>query len=425
MSDLTYLKRIFQAFYKEKSTEIPTVSLFDHREFGFIPWDKKVFMKRHRGFESQDKLIQFLINDGPRHVYSSGSIYEEPANQSMENKKYQGCDLIIDIDVDHFPTPCKDDHDLWYCKECGNSGKGLQEKCPKCKKTKIKKLSWICQDCLEIAKNEILKLINNFLIPDFGIKEDQMHVVFSGHRGYHLKIENKDIRTLSSDERREIVDYVTGKNISFEILGLRELGGSIYGLSMENIGWSHKIMKKTEEILRQPDGKIKNFLLNKKRFNFNENVVNSFLNYKDDYLEIITKGQKNIWAVEGFKLTRWKEFLKGIIKEISVEIDEPVTVDIHRLIRYPGSLHGGTGFKAQEVNLKELENFNPLNETKKILDPIALYSNNTHKIKITETNVPKISIKGESYGPYKLGEIDDLPHHIAIFLICKGVAKTI
>ena len=82
----------------------------------------------------------------------------------------------------------------------------------------------------DAIRNSILNILNTipgerFLIPDFGIKEDQMNVVFSGHRGYHLKIENEDIRTLSSDERREIVDYVTGKNISLEILGLRELGG--------------------------------------------------------------------------------------------------------------------------------------------------------------------------------------------------------
>jgi len=425
MSDLTYLKRLFQAYYKEKGLEIPKVNLFNQREFGFIPWEKKVYMKRHIGFEMRDNLIQYLINNGPKHAYSSGSIYLEPDNQSMEKKNYQGCDLIIDIDVDHFYTPCKDDHDLWYCIECGKSGKGIQEKCPHCKQTKIKKLNWICQDCLGIAKNEIQKLIHNFLIPDFGIEEDQISVVFSGNRGYHLKVENKDIRTLSSDERREIVDYITGKNISFEILGLREKGTNIYGLSMENIGWSQKIMKKIEEILKKSDTEIKDFLLNKRKFNFNENVVRSFINYKDDYLEIISKGQKNIWSIEGFGLTNWKGFLKGIVREIGSEIDEPVTIDIHRLIRYPGSLHGATGFKTQQIDLTELESFTPLDETNEKIDPIVFKSDITQKLKIIETFLPSIKIKGEIYGPYNQGEVIEVPHHISVFLLCKKVAETV
>ncbi|GAJ19108.1 unnamed protein product, partial [marine sediment metagenome] len=77
-------------------------------------------------------------------------------------------------------------------------------------------------------------------------------IAFSGHRGYHLKVESEDLRTLNSDERREIVDYLTGDNISFETLGLGEKSLMIHGLSKENIGWSQKIMKKIIEVLNQP-----------------------------------------------------------------------------------------------------------------------------------------------------------------------------
>ncbi|GAG86510.1 unnamed protein product, partial [marine sediment metagenome] len=63
------------------------------------------------------------------HLYSSGSLYLEPDAREMDNKNYQGCDLIVDIDVDHFYTPCKEKHDLWYCKECGAEGTGMPDKC--------------------------------------------------------------------------------------------------------------------------------------------------------------------------------------------------------------------------------------------------------------------------------------------------------
>ncbi len=425
MSDNKFLKRLFQAYYQEKQKEIPAVSSLEFREFGFIPWEKQI-MIRHIGFESQKILLNYLIDRGPKHVYSSGSLYLQPEAQNMESKKYQGCDLIIDIDVDHFYTPCKDEHDFWYCNNCEAKGTGMEEKCPKCEKSKITKLNWICDKCLDVAKNEIKKLVYDFLIPDFGTDEKDMRVAFSGHRGYHLKVESEELRKLNSDERREIVDYLTGENISFEVLGLGEKSRMIHGLSKENIGWSQKIMKKIEEILCKPKTEIENLLLDKNKFDFNPSLVTSFLNSKDDFLELISNGERNVWSIEGFGLIMWKNFLKGVVKHIGVELDEPVSIDIHRLIRYPGSLHGKTGFKVQEITLTELEEFTPLNEINEKLDPIVFYSKNvTQKLEIVERVLPITKIKGTKYGPYVQGEKIDVPHHIAVFLLCKEVAKTI
>ncbi|MHA2130573.1 MAG: DNA primase small subunit domain-containing protein, partial [Promethearchaeota archaeon] len=260
MSDFQYLNRLFKEYYKKWNKNIPLVTSFEEREFGFIPWDKQTRMIRHLGFRNKENFIKYILNSGPRHIYSSGARYVKPESQTMESKDYQGCDLIIDIDVDHFYTPCKDDHDFWYCKECGKNGIGMVEKCPHCKKSKIKTLAWICEDCLKIAKNEIIKLIYDFLVPDFGIQTDQISVAFSGHRGYHLKVSNDAIRTLTSDERREIADYVSGENISFEIWGLKERGGIIFGFTNDNIGWAQKIITKLEEILSKSDSEIEDLL---------------------------------------------------------------------------------------------------------------------------------------------------------------------
>jgi len=425
MSDNKFLKRLFQAYYQEKQKEIPAVSSFESREFGFIPWEKQI-MIRHIGFESQKILLNYLIDRGPKHVYSSGSLYLQPEVPNMESKKFQGCDFIVDIDVDHFYTPCKDEHDLWYCNNCEAKGTGMVEKCPECEKSKITKLNWICDKCLDVAKNEIKKLVYNFLIPDFGIDEKDMRIAFSGHRGYHLKVESEELRKLNSDERREIVDYLTGENIAFEVLGLGEKSQMIHGLSKENIGWSQKIMKKIEDILCKPKTEIENLLLDKNGFGFNPNLVTSFLNSKDDFLELISKGERNVWSIEGFGLIMWKRFLNGVVNQIGVELDEPVSIDIHRLIRYPGSLHGKTGFKVQEISLTELEEFTPLNEMNEKLDPIVFHSNNiTQKLEIVERALPITKIKGESFGPYVQGEKIEVPHHIAVFLLCKEVAKTI
>jgi DNA primase small subunit len=426
MSETKFLERLFQAYYLEKKDELPLVSLFENREFGFIPWQKAI-MIRHIGFKSKAVLTNYFINNPPKHAYASGSIYEQPEASVMDKKGYKGCDLIIDIDVDHFYTSCKERHDLWYCKECGSHGTGMPEKCPKCGKFKFSKLNWVCDNCLKTAKDQIEKLVYNFLIPDFNLKEEEMKVAFSGHRGYHLKVENDKIRTLTSDERREIVDYLTGENISFEILGLRNAPEGIYGLSKENIGWSQKILEKIEELLSLQNLELESVLLDKRTFDLHPKQIESLINYKNDFHQQILNKQRNIWAIEGFGLTLWKKFLRGIVQRISIELDEPVTIDIHRLIRYPGSLHGKTGFKVQELKLADLDKFSPLNEQNSDLDPIVFISKKhiNQKLEIIESKVPPTTIKGETYGPYQKGEKIEVPHHIAVFLLCKEVAKTI
>jgi DNA primase small subunit len=299
------------------------------------------------------------------------------------------------------------------------------EKCPSCGKLKIKRVAWICEKCLEISKKEIIKLIDNFLIPDFALNLEQIKIAFSGHRGYHIKIEDPKIRTLTSDQRREIVDYLTGENITFEILGLREKQSSVLGLLKDNIGWSNKIINKLDKILHEDPIEIEHFLLDPQQANLNPARIKSFLANRDDFLKSINENSKNIWSIEGFGLSTWKKLLRAVVKNIGAEIDEPVSIDIHRLIRYPGTLHGKTGFKVQELTYEQLDDFNPLDESNEEIDPIVFQSKKqiTQKIEITAVKVPATTIKGETFGDYEWGEKIEVPHHIAVFFLCKGVAK--
>ena len=60
-----------------------------------------------------------------------------------------------------------------------------------------------------------------------------------------------------------------------------------------------------------------------------------------------------------------KKLVRLALKEAAIYPDEPVTGDVHRLIRLPGSLHGGSGLRVMVLDSKKLETFNPMK------DPIA------------------------------------------------------
>ena len=55
-----------------------------------------------------------------------------------------------------------------------------------------------------------------------------------------------------------------------------------------------------------------------------------------------------------------KNLVRIAVKEAAIFPDEPVTGDVHRLIRLPGSLHGGSGLRVTTIKSKELEHFNPM-----------------------------------------------------------------
>jgi len=141
-----------------------------------------------------------------------------------------------------------------------------------------------------------------------------------------------------------------------------------------------KIISKINEILKKPNSEIQELLSEKEKFNFSENYIKSFLNYKQDFVDRISTNKNFILpSIEGFAMANWNKFFTGIVHEVGVEIDTPVTIDIHRLIRYPGSLHGKTGFRVQELFPDELDNFNPLDEVNEKLDPIVFKSNKSQE----------------------------------------------
>ncbi len=361
-------------------------------------------MIRHKRFSRIEDFQEVLSQFAPSDVYHSCAYYENP-DFDMDKKGWVGADLVFDIDADHIPTSCNKIHDEFKCGKCGFSGRGITpEVCPVCEGQKFETKTWPCDLCLQSAKEETAKLID-MLEKDFGFSLNEIRVFFSGHRGYHVHIEEKSIRILDAVSRKEIVDYVTG-----------------VGLSILDIGGKEKTVKKASREFTLLDSGwdkrlklgMQNFILNATKDDLRSIGLKNYslLNSKQTILDRCINNSR--WnSVPGVSGATWRKIASRIKDTQSAKIDTVVTTDLHRLIRMNGTLHGKTGLKKVEFSAEHLEDFDPFTEA------VAFKRG---KVQVSVSSAPEFRLGGETLGPYKNKTID-LPVAAAVMLICKGRAE--
>lgn len=409
MDTSDFLVRLFGKYYADNLIKIKPASNLPKREFGFM-FFKHGAVIRHLGFENENQLRTFIIREIPSDVFYSAAYYTQPSLPKMPMKGWEGCDLIFDIDADHIETSCKSEHDKWICQVCGKGGKGFKpEKCPTCGQSKIEEVKWLCDVCLDAAKLETIKVVEDFLIPDFGIHQSEISVCFSGHRGYHIHVESDTVREFTSQTRREIIDYIMGTGINPEFHGLQEIGREriIIGPDINGKGWGGRIARYVIKFISELDEnqiKMEDKSIRKKLL--------TILKEKQKVVNYLSQ-HPPIWdALRSIDINSWFLITERAISRAKGEIDEPVTADIHRLIRLPTSLNGKTGFEVKPLKINELAIFDPFSESQVFQGQIT----------VQVTNVPRFRIGEEIFGPYIEKKVE-LPLSAAVFLMCKGVAE--
>ena len=405
MNRVSFIRERFAEFYRENASNIEAPPSISQREFGFFTFKENVVI-RHKGFVAVEALREFIKQIVPSHAYYSAAYYEMP-EESMEKKGWLGADLYFDIDADHIPTECGKIHDAWLCQNCGFKGKGITpSECPICRGKRFEEQKWPCEVCLESARYEAMKLID-FLLEDFGFSPDEIKVSFSGHRGYHVQVENEAVRELDSNARKEIVDYITGVGLESAYHGLR---GSrvILGPNLDEKGWRGRIARGTHEFLLSATREDLEDLGLKKR------VIDEILSKRDKILGSWEK--RGPWSlIRGVGVKTWEKIIKRAIESQSARIDTVVTTDIHRLIRLPNTLHGKTGWLKVSFPVEDLEKFDPFSSA-------VAFKRGEATIYVREA--PSFRLGEEIFGPYKDEKVE-LPIAAAMFLLCKGAAEVV
>ena len=231
---------------------------------------------------------------------------------------------------------------------------------------------------LRSAKREVFKLVE-ILERDFGVDEKDIEICFSGNRGYHVHVYDDRFTHLDSMERREIVDYLTLTGFNLRGSQFKRLCELIYRYLLNAF----------------KDGRIYRILDESSANILRTNLVE----IKRGKIDLIPQPLRDA-------------ILEKCIKKVAVHVDPPVTFDIKRLIRLPNSLHGKTGFKVKLIDLDELEDFDPK------IDALAF---GDESVKVRILRKVKVKIGGKIYSLDK-GK-HEIPENVAIFLMCRGVAK--
>jgi DNA primase, eukaryotic-type, small subunit, putative len=405
MDELTkrFLKAKFQSHYKQLDLQLPPS--FTSREWGFISFDPmpEVIMKRHKYFGSFNEVSEYLINMAPAHAYYSVAYYDMPGAPRMDQKGWRGADLIFDLDADHLPGA---------------------------------KMTY--SDMLDHVKAESLKLAE-FLIDDFGFSESNIELVFSGGRGYHFHIYDDKISQLDSAERREIVNYISGRDLDFKFFfkeevmvgdagagsGSKEYKGHSRKLPTKWVleghenGWGKRIAGHVVDYLKTESQKEKKEMFKDLKENkiAGDVTLKKLAEYASDEAvlrDLIEKGRLDSQVKDFKKIIEY--IVEKTVAEFGVDagasVDEPVTGDIKRLIRFPGSLHGGSGFEVQTLSLDKLPEYEPLT------DALA-FDDKPTKVRVTRPF--SFLLNGQEFSVSE-GK-DELPEYAAVYLMCRGVAN--
>jgi len=401
LKSIPFVQQVFRKYYAKDFSLKTCPSNIEKREFGFAMFEG--WMLRHKSFETVDELEGFLGEATPRDAYFSCAYYEDPETE-MDKKGWTGADLVFDIDADHVPTSCDKFHDQWTCCKCGFKGKGFTpENCPACGSEKFDEETWPCEVCLSSAKDETVKLLD-ILMADFGFSEKELSVFFSGHRGYHVHVEDNAVKDLDNIARKEIVDYVCGLGLDIRFQVIDEKGTST--LRLNDIGWRGRIAKGTYNLVSKARAE------EYKKIGLRGNVVEALIKNRSTILGNLSKSEP--WtAIKGVGSETWKKMVEYSAMSQSSSIDTVVTTDTHRLIRLGETLNGKTGLKKTCFPISTIDTFDPFKSAVAFKEGAAI---------VSISNAPRFRIGDQTFGPYKNSQVE-LPMAAALLLICRNRAE--
>ena len=104
---------------------------------------------------------------------------------------------------------------------------------------------------------------------------------------------------------------------------------------------------------------------------------------------------------------------ESVVDEQNAPIDEPVTTEVRRLIRLPGTLHGGSGLVVTSIDRDDLDAFEPLSDAipnRFVGQEITIETAESRTVELNgdKTKIPQ--------------GVSTVPEYLGVFLMTRGEA---
>ncbi|MFC5279575.1 DNA primase small subunit PriS [Halorubrum rubrum] len=382
MDDRTreYLRGRFRDYYRRVSLSPPPDAHL--REWGHIPWTpgSGTTMVRHQSMYDLGDLDTFFSDNAPRHAYFSAARYDDPGASTMSKKGWRSADLVFDLDADHLPSV--DPEEATY------------------------------PEMLEACKDALMRLLD-FLENDFAFED--LSVVFSGGRGYHVHVRDESIRELGSEARREVVDYVRAIDLDVDglIRTVSDRGTTKRVLRTEG-GWGARVhealVEYANDLREMDDADARERLM--ELDGIGEGRAETILGAFDRNPDAVRQGNVEAGGPGVRRLV--SALATRVAATDAAPIDEPVTTDTRRLIRLPGTLHGGSGLAVTPIDRADLDGFDPLRDA--VPDRFV-----GRDIRIEADERATVELNGKRV-TVQAGE-NTVPEFAGVFLMARGEAR--
>jgi DNA primase small subunit len=359
----------FGHYYSNARPVIPHV---EQREFGFGNWESKIAF-RHVAFANESELWARLRQERPLFVSASAAYYEFPSGRPMARKNWLGADLIFDLDADaHSCAP------------------------------------FTCGECLDTIRGKTVKLIEDFLLPDFGLSRSELHVNFSGSRGYHVRVYKKELEPLGREERREVVDYIEGAGLDYnQFLRQEPVSGThlhrLMGPTPRQGGYAGKFAREIIRLARDPVSCTR---------------ISTKLRKAEEAAKFVAGIEIGNWSALAIPKAeeKFKDIFGSLRIKVSDQLDANVTADTSKILRLPDSIHGGSGLISKTIPASvSVAEYQPYR------DALAFSMSKKESVKLLR-DVPSIEFGGMTHEALVKDAVVELPEGFAVYLVCKKAA---
>jgi DNA primase small subunit len=360
---IIFLKSIIREYYSRKPLEEP--GELHKREIALESLEDGAYI-RHLSFPYMHLLYDFILHKKtPTHLYYSSALYSTPDAPKMEDKGWEGSELMFDVDADKLPGCEKK---LWICPLSNMVSETTIDTCPKGENPI--EYSWLSWGCILKAWRGVLNLID-ILREEFGFTN--IRVYFSGNRGFHVKVYDPEVLEYTREMRKAIADYVSCEGLNRE---------KLFPIYRGQVLFAHReygIRKRVLDMARTMNLVVKKVIGGKREF------------------EAISV-----------------DSLKEVLSLICVDVDKAVTMDISRLSRFGNSLNMKAGLRVVwldiDKNLEDLSfrDFSPFKGELKVKSLV------TADIEVFDNKMT-----------LKRGEVYKFEAHVGLYLILKKLAEPI